>query len=191
MDLRRMDFDLLWINQPELAPAFLDYFNKRHFFHVPAITYIHWLDWRRYDLLKNRAAEPSIVAILAGALLSSKVVCNSNYGRDQILKVAGRWFNTATLDQLSSKLVPLPPVFDAVQLTPRQKRPHRSKIVQIIVPHRAQKYTGFKTLIENYFPRLWSTRRDFRVLVTNPSHYDFVRRYQERYPFVRVLQLTR
>jgi len=74
MDLRRMDFDLLWINQPELAPAFLDYFNKRHFFHVPAITYIHWLDWRRYDLLKNRAAEPSIVAILAGALLSSKVV---------------------------------------------------------------------------------------------------------------------
>lgn len=191
IDFRRLDFDLLWINQPELTPAFLDYFNKRHFFHIPAITYIHWLDWRRYDLIKNRAAEPSTVAILAGALLSSKVACNSNYGRKRILKVAGRWFNTATLNELANKLVPLPPAIDALQLRPREKRQRRRKTVQIIVPHRAQKYTGFKTLIENYFPKLWSIRRDFRVLVTNPSHYDFVRRYQEKYPFVRVLRLSR
>jgi glycosyltransferase involved in cell wall biosynthesis len=190
IDFRCEDVDLLLINQPELVPAFLDYFNKRHFFHVPAISYIHWLDWRRYDSIKNRAVEPSIVATLAGALLSTKVACNSEYGRNRILKVAGRWFNDSVLKDLAGKLVSLHPAVDAPR-SPRSKRAGNRKKIQIIVPHRAQKYTGFKTLIEKYFPRVWRVRQDFEVLLTNPSRYDFIRGYEAKHPFVTVLQLDR
>jgi hypothetical protein len=180
----------LLINQPELVPAFLDYFNKRYFFHVPAISYVHWLDWRRYDSIKNRAAEPSMLATLAGALLASKVACNSMYGRGRILKAASRWFNDDILTELEKKFVLLHPAIDVVQLT-CHRRSCKNRKIQIIVPHRAQKYTGFKTLIEKYLPRVWTIRRDFRVLVTNPSRYDFVRGYEQKYPFVKVVHLNR
>jgi hypothetical protein len=190
IDLRRLDIDLLLINQPELTPAFLDYFNKRYFFHIPAISYVHWLDWRRYDSLKNRAAEPSILATLSGALLSERVACNSAFGRQRILEVAGRWFNDESLAALATKLVPLHPAVEVSELI-RYRCVGRSRKIQIIVPHRAQKYTGFKTLIERFFPAVWDIRRDFQVLVTNPSRYDFVRRYEQKYPFLKVLELNR
>jgi hypothetical protein len=190
IDLRHIDVDLLLINQPELTPAFLDYFNKRYFFHVPAISYIHWLDWRRYDSIKNRAVEPSVLATLTGALLSARVACNSAYGRDRILNVASRWFSNEVLGELAKKLVPFYPAIDASQLA-RHRSSRRHKKIQIIVPHRAQKYTGFKTLVEKYFPQIWKIRRDFEVILTNPSRYDFVRGYEEKYSFIKVAQLSR
>lgn len=190
MDLRKMDVDLLFLNQPELTPAFLDYFNKRHFFHVPALSYIHWIDWRRYDAIKNGAAEPAALATLTGALVSAKVACNSTYGRERILRLASRWFADDVLDELAAKIVPLRPAVDARELL-RNRSVGKNKKIKIVVPHRTQKYTGFKTLVENYLPQVWNIRRDFEVIITNPSRYDFVARYQEKYPFLKVVQLNR
>jgi glycosyltransferase involved in cell wall biosynthesis len=191
MDFRRMDVDVLLLSQPELTPAFLDYFNKRHFFHIPAISYIHWLDWRKYDAIKNRAVEPSVLSTLTGAMLSSKVGCNSVYGRDRILKLARHWFADELVDGLARKLIPLCPGIDALSLSCRRLSHKKKRKIQIIVPHRAQKYTGFKTLIERYLPRVWNLRRDFEVILTNPSRYDFITGYQRDYPFIKVVQLDR
>src|SRR5262245_7019332 len=46
-DFRRFDVDILFLNQPETAPAYLHFFNRQTFHNVPCVSYLHWFDTRR------------------------------------------------------------------------------------------------------------------------------------------------
>jgi len=71
------------------------------------------------------------------------------------------------------------------------RAPRRNGVKTLIAPYRTQKYTGFKSLVEVHLARLWPQRKDFQLVLTNPSAYDYVRRYADRYPFVKVRDFSR
>ena len=190
LDLRKIDIDVLFLNQPELTPAFLDYFNKIHFFDVHSLGYIHWMDWKRSDNTKNRWNIPGNLATLTSILISKVTGCNSQYGKHCILKEASRWFREETVVEMDRKLIPLHPGVQTREIL-KARSNSRSHIKTIIFPFRTQKYTGFKSLIEVHLTRLWKKRRDFRLVLTNPSDYDYVKKYPERFPFVEVRRLDR
>jgi glycosyltransferase involved in cell wall biosynthesis len=189
-DLCNFDVDVLFINQPELTPAFLNYFNKVHFFDVHSLGYVHWMDWRRYDNVKNRWNVPSNLAVLTSILISEATGCNSEYGKRRILQEAARFFNQATVEKIEKKLVILRPGVNVAEIR-AAKTERRNRLKSLIAPYRTQKYTGFKSLVENHLAQLWLERQDFQLILTNPSSYDYVKRYSEKYPFVRVHDFTR
>jgi hypothetical protein len=45
--------------------------------------------------------------------------------------------------------------------------------------------------VEVYLTQLWKERQDFQLILTNPSAYDYIRNYEEKYPFVHVHTFTR
>jgi hypothetical protein len=190
LDLRRIDIDVLFVNQPELVPALRDFFNKWHFFDAPSFSYIHWLDWKRDGRLRNDRNAAGNLSLLSGVLLSSLAGCNSRFGRTKILREAGRWFNDKTVESLERKLRPLWPGINTGEILAartRERFPHKT----IIFPFRAQGYTGFKSLIEMHLAKLWMRRKDFRLLLTNPSDYDYAKRHLRSYPFVRIARFAR
>jgi hypothetical protein len=190
LDLRRSDIDLLFVNQPELTAPLLDFFNKVHFFDVHSFGYVHWLDWKRSDNVKNRWNLPATLTALTSILLSTVTGCNSRYGKEQILKEAGRWFSAAALERLDGQLIPLWPGVQCREIL-EARTAERFPVKTLIFPFRAQKYTGFKSLVEVHLAGLWRRRRDFRLLLTNPSDYDFVKTYPRRFPFLQVCRLDR
>lgn len=189
-DLSSIDFDLLFINQPELTAAFLHYFNKVHFFDIHSVGYVHWMDWRRYDNVKNRWNIPSNMAVLTSILLSEVTGCNSVYGKRRIIEQASRIFNESTVKEIERKLIPLRPGVDVSEIL-SARGSQRNGLKTLIAPYRTQKYTGFKSLIEVHLVPLWRQRQDFQLVLTNPSAYDYIRRYAERYPFVKVHDFSR
>jgi len=190
LDFRRIDIDLLFVNQPELTAPLLDLFNKIHFFDVHSFGYIHWMDWKRADNVKNRWNQPTNLSILTSILLSAVTGCNSNYGKQKILQEAGLWFNSEALESIEQKLVPVWPGINSSEVA-AAKTSKRFRKKTIIFPFRTQKYTGFKSLIEIYLANLWKKRQDFRILLTNPSDYDYVKNYRDRFPFVEVCHFDR
>ena len=167
-DFKRYDVDILFLNQPETAPAFLQFFNRQTFHNIPAVSYVHWFDIRRPSTPKQRLHLPALLAGLTGMMVSSAVGCNSSYGRSQILKQAAPWFKTEAIEDLSDRIKILPPPVDIGHLRPRRVKSSR-RHVQIVVNHRLLKYTGVRSLLTNVFPELWNSRKNFRVAVTNPS----------------------
>jgi glycosyltransferase involved in cell wall biosynthesis len=167
-DFRKYDVDVLFLNQPETAPAFLQFFNRQTFHNVPAVSYVHWFDTRRPSTPKQKMHLPALLANLSGMMVSAFVGCNSEYGRDAILLHAARWFHPDVVETLRARIRILPPAVDSSQLRPKMKKPPGRR-AQIIVNHRLLKYTGVRTLLAEVFPRLWARRKDFRVIVTNPS----------------------
>lgn len=190
LDLSKVDIDFLFINQPELTSAFLHYFNKVNFFDIHSVGYIHWMDWRRYDNVKNRWNLPTNLAILTSILISAVTGCNSEYGKRRILDHAARFFNKKTLDEIAAKLIVLRPGINTREIL-EARTSGRNRIKTLIAPYRAQKYTGFKSLIEVHLARLWRRRQDFRLVLTNPSAYDYVRNYSIRFPFIEIQELDR
>lgn len=168
VDLRHFDFDVLFVNQPETAPALLQFFNRQTFHNVPAVSYVHWFDTRRPSTPKETLHHPALIGALAGMVVSTFVGCNSAFGRERILDAASRWFNQATIDLLASRLRILPPGVDVAELT-RGQPCCRSRQRRILVNHRLLKYTGVRGLLIDTFPKLWARRQDFTVLVTNPT----------------------
>jgi hypothetical protein len=155
-DFRKYDVDLLFLNQPEIAPAFLQFFNRQTFHNVPAISYLHWFDL------------PAMLAALSGMMTSFALGCNSAYGREIILSEARRWFHADAIKALRERIRILPPGIDLAELGPLRPR-KRGRKIKIIVNHRLLKYTGVRSLLTRVFPQLWKERRDFSVTVTNPS----------------------
>jgi hypothetical protein len=190
LDLHRIDVDVLFLNQPELTAGFLHYFNKVHFFDIHSVGYIHWMDWKRSDNVKNRWNAPGNLAIMSGILLAEATGCNSEYGKEKILKEAARWLNADALNEVSEKLLVLRPGVNVREILPTRAK-KVSRIKTIIAPYRTQKYTGFKSLVKIHLANLWKKRQDFRLILTNPSDYDYVKKYHGRYPFVEVRQLSR
>jgi hypothetical protein len=190
LDLDRIDVDALFLNQPELTPGFLDFFNKVHFFDVHSFGYIHWMDWKKLNQRKNRWNLPGNLAILTSILLSAVTGCNSLYGKQRILREAARWFNPETLAELNSKLVPLWPGINWPEIR-KARTAERHRVATIIFPFRTQTYTGFKSLVEIHLAKLWRKRRDFRLILTNPSDYDYVKHYPQHFPFIQVCRLDR
>lgn len=189
LDLRRIDMDVLFINQPELTAGLLDFFNKVHFFDLHSFNYIHWMDWQRSDEVKNRWNVPGNLTLLTSILMSEMTGCNSVYGKRRIVAEAARWFNDSTTAEIERKLVPLHPGIEVPEICAAKVR-SRHPVKTIICPFRAQKYTGFRALID-HLAALWAKRQDFRVVVTNPSEYDYIKRLPRRLPFVEVGQFDR
>jgi len=167
-DLRRFDVDLLFLNQPETAPAFLQFFNRQMFHNVPCISYLHWFDTRRPSTPKQRVHEPALLAALTGLAVSDEVGCNSRYGRDQVLAHARRWFHADAVAALSQRIRILPPPVNATELAPR-RRPRKNPLPLILINHRLLKYTGVRTALTTVLPRFWQDNKSFHVHVTNPS----------------------
>jgi len=190
LDLNQMDFDLLFVNQPELTAPLLDFFNKVHFFDIHSFGYIHWMDWKRSDRIKNRWNQPTNLSALISIILSAVTGCNSRYGKEQILKEAARWLNSEALELINEKLIPLHPGVNCREIM-RAKTNERFSEKTIIFPFRTQKYTGFKSLIEIHLSNLWKKRQDFCLLLTNPSDYDYIKNYPQRFPFVKVCHFNR
>jgi glycosyltransferase involved in cell wall biosynthesis len=167
-DFRSFDVDVLFLNQPETAPAFLHYFNRQTFHNVPAVSYVHWFDTRRPSTPKETLHHPALLGALAGAMVSAAVGCNSAYGRDQLMAHAVRWFRDEAVAALSGRLRVLPPGVDVAEI--EAARPARGGgRRRILVNHRLLKYTGVRSLLADTFPKLWQRRQDFSVLVTNPT----------------------
>lgn len=190
LDFRQMDFDLLFVNQPELTAPLLDFFNKVHFFDIHSFGYIHWMDWKRSDQIKNRWNQPTNLSILMSILLSAVTGCNSRFGKEQILKEGAKWLNPKALELISEKLIPLSPGVNCREIM-RAKTIERFSEKTLIFPYRTQKYTGFKSLVEIHLANLWKKRKDFRLLLTNPSDYDYVKNYPQRFPFIEVCHFDR
>lgn len=168
-DLRRFDLDLLFLNQPETAPALLHFFNRQTFHNVPAVSYVHWFDTRRPSTPKETQHHPALLGALAGMMVSATVGCNSAYGRQQILAQAERWFNEEAIGGLARRICLLPPGVEVAEIKgARSVRPNHRE-AQILVNHRLLKYTGVRTLLVEAFPKLWKERQGFSVLVTNPT----------------------
>jgi hypothetical protein len=190
LDFKRIDIDLLFVNQPELTAPLLDLFNKIHFFDVHSFGYIHWMDWKKSDSIRNRWNQPANLSIVTSILLSAVTGCNSHYGKQRILREAAVWLNPTALESVDKKLVPLWPGIESREII-AAKTVKRFLKKTIVFPYRTQKYTGFKSLVEIHLAKLWKRRKDFRLLLTNPSDYDYVKNYPERFPFVEVCQLNR
>ena len=190
LDLQQIDVDVLFANQPELTGSLLNHFNKTHFFDIHAVGYVHWMDWQRRDHVKNRWNHPGNLSVLTSILLSHATGCNSEYGKRRILNEASRWFNQEVLNLFEKRIVPLKPGIDVKELTAARST-RRYRVKTIIFPCRAQKYTGFKRIVEGHLAKLWQKRQDFRLLVTNPSDYDYIKRLPVRFPFVEVVRLNR
>jgi len=189
LDLRRIDVDVLFINQPELTAGLLDFFNRVHFFDLHCFNYVHWMDWHRSDEVKNRWNAPGNLTLLSSVILSAVTGCNSAYGKARIIREAARWFNDAALSQIERRLVPLHPGIQTNEVLAAKVRSHHP-VKTIIYPFRAQKYTGFRAFID-HLAALWRKRQDFRVVVTNPSEYDYIKRYPQRLPFLEVGEFDR
>lgn len=172
-DFRRLDVDVLFLNQPEMVAPYSNFLNRQMFHLVPTFTYVHWFDTRRPGTPKHRTHHPALLASLAGMAASTATGCNSSYGRSTIMKVAGDWLSPGLTAELDRKLKVLPPLFSASAVeggkpavrTRRRARPH----TMLLINHRVMKYTGVRQLIDAVLPRLWEKRQDFRVIVTNPS----------------------
>lgn len=190
LDLRQIDVDLLFVNQPELTAPLLDFFNKVHFFDIHSFGYIHWMDWKRADRIKNRWNQPANLNILTSILLSAVTGCNSRYGKERILKEAAVWLNSTAIELIDKKLIPLWPGVNCRDIMASKTR-ERFPIKTLIFPFRTQKYTGFKSLVEIHLANLWKRRKDFRLLLTNPSDYDYVKNYPQRFPFIEVSHFNR
>ncbi len=168
-DFRRFDVDLLFLNQPETAPALLNFFNRQTFHNVPAVAYVHWFDTRRPSTPKETLHRPALLGALSGMMVCAAVGCNSAYGRAQILEQAAHWFHKDAITSLNQRMRLLPPGIDVREIARgRVDQPDRRRH-RILVNHRVLKYTGVRTLLTSTFPKLWQRRRDFSVLVTNPS----------------------
>ena len=158
-DLRRFDIDVLFLNQPETAPALLQFLNRQTFHNVPAVSYVHWFDTRRPSTPKETLHHPALLGTLTGMMVSTVVGCNSAYGRDQILARAARWFNGDAVDGLAQRVRVLPPGVDVGEILSARSARSRSQPPLILVNHRLLKYTGVRTLLTHTFPRLWEHRR--------------------------------
>ena len=172
-DLRRFDLDVLFLNQPETVPALLNFFNRQTFHNVPAVSYVHWFDTRRPSTPKESRHHPALLGALTGMMVSEAVGCNSQYGKERILRRAAKWFNDATVANLAQRVGVLPPgvevaAIEAARPTRRRRGRNRSRL-QIIVNHRLLKYTGVRALLTDTFPKLWAQRNDFSVVLTNPT----------------------
>jgi glycosyltransferase involved in cell wall biosynthesis len=189
LDLRRIDIDVLFINQPELTAGLLGFFNKVHFFDLHSFNYIHWMDWQRRDEVKNRWNVPGNLTLLTSVLMSQVTGCNSAYGKSRIVEEASRWFNDSTTSEIERKLVPLHPGIQVPEICAAKSR-SRHRLKTIIYPFRALKYTGFRALID-HLAALWEKRQDFRVIITNPSNYDYIKKLPERLPFLEVGRFDR
>jgi len=64
-DFRRFDVDVLFLNQPETAPALLQFLNRQTFHCVPAVSYVHWFDTRRPSTPKEKLHHPALLGALS------------------------------------------------------------------------------------------------------------------------------
>lgn len=167
IDLKSFEFDLLFLNQLETIPAYMNFFNRLTFHNLPAIGYMHWFDTRRPSTPRQHCHEPAILSALAGMSSSTVVGCNSRHAKRRVLNAARRWYGDRALEDLDQKLRVLPPIVTLPPLL--DNAPVKRRKVQVLINHRMLKYTGVRPLLEHKLPDIWDARRDFRVHVTNPS----------------------
>jgi glycosyltransferase involved in cell wall biosynthesis len=190
IDLRNYEIDLVWLNQPELVNAYLFLLNRAHFLDVHSFCYVHWMDWRRWGSVRNRRNEAGNLAAIGGMLASRLIGCNSEFGRQKILQSVKPWLSQDAFKGLEERLLPLYPGIDARDIRSARTSKPRGKVKTLVFPYRALRYTGFPYLL-GHMRKLWQRRRDFRLLLTDPSQSRAIQRLGERLPFIEVLTLSR
>jgi glycosyltransferase involved in cell wall biosynthesis len=192
-DFLNYDIDILFLNQPETAPALSNFLNRQMYHCVPIVSYIHWFDTRPPGTPKRETYKPAILGAATGMLISDFVGVNSNFGQNQIIKHSKNWFNDTAIGKLGSKIKILPPGVDGVEmkqaLKERIKR-KRDKIHRIVINHRLLNYTGVRGLLTDIFPKIWNDRKDFTVHATNPSKVSLPRSITEQ-PWLTVTSLEK
>jgi hypothetical protein len=173
-DFRRYDVDILYLNQAETVTAFLNFFNRQTYHLIPAVTYVHWFDTRRPSTPKQRTHHPALLAALSGLAASTLIGGNSSFGRSQVIREAERWLHPDIAEDIRRKFHILPPPVSGPEIRASEpaarSRPTKREVkATILLNHRLLKYTGVRQALEDSLPQLWSERRDFRVIVTNPS----------------------
>lgn len=171
-DFAKYDIDVLFMNQPETAPALLNFLNRQMFHLVPAVSYIHWFDTRLPGTPKKQTHYPALLGVLSGMMVSAIVGVNSKYAETQIIKQSRKWFNDLSVDNLRQKIRIMPPGIDSAEILPilkARKKVARKKVQKILINHRLLNYTGVRNLLTDIFPKLREQREDFSVHATNPS----------------------
>lgn len=171
-DFSKYDIDVLFLNQPETAPAILNFLNRQMFHCLPAVSYIHWFDIRPPGSPKREMHKPALLGVLSGMMVSTIIGVNSQFGQDQIIKQAEKWFNNDSITSLKNKSHLLPPGIDGIDILPvlkARRQPKKISVCRILVNHRLLNYTGVRSLLTNPLPKLWEKRNDFFVHATNPS----------------------
>jgi glycosyltransferase involved in cell wall biosynthesis len=165
---RKYEVDCLLLNQPELVIPFVHLLNKLLFHDVPAISYVHWFDTRKVKS-KHNIQRPALLGALSGMLISDSVGCNSLVGKKKIILEASNWFKDTCVEDLQKKILVLPPGINTKELDTNKGLPNSGSIKKIILNHRLLQYTGVRNTLSDIFPLLWELRKDFIVIVTNPS----------------------
>lgn len=166
---RSFEVDCLLLNQPELVIAYVNLFNKLLFHCIPAFSYVHWFDTRPVGS-KINIEKPALLSALSGMISSDLVGCNSEFGKDRIIRESKRWFNDDNIDNLKSKIEIIPPGINTKEIDLYSRNGQYNNLTTIIINHRLLTYTGVRDLLTVTFPELWKIRRDFSVIVTNPSN---------------------
>jgi len=185
LDLRKIEIDVLFVNQPEVIPHFLYYFNKVHFYDLRVVGYVHWMDWWKKGRVKNRWNVPANLSLLSGIFLSDFCGCNSEYAKKKILAEADNFFNNEAVAEIESKLQPLYVGADVCEINQNSSKKKFTKKT-IIFPFRTLNYTGLNRLLKS-LNALWRRRKDFQLLLTNPNRVG----YAKKYPFVTVQSFNR
>jgi glycosyltransferase involved in cell wall biosynthesis len=83
---------------------------------------------------------------------------------------AAKWFREDVVELLRGRIRILTTGVDVNEHMSNHtgRRKHRER-AQILVNHRLLKYTGVRALLTDVFPELWRRRKDFQVVVTNPT----------------------
>jgi len=167
-NFRKYEVDCLFLNQPELVNAYVNLFNKLLFHCVPAISYVHWFDTRNVGSKQN-IQNPALLSALTGMITSNVIGVNSAFGKRKIVEESQKWFNYNIANELASKISILPPGINTKEIDMYNEAEIQTQKKTILINHRLLTYTGVRNLLTNTFPKLWEIRKDFCVLVTNPS----------------------
>ena len=170
LDLKSIEIDVLFLNQPEISAAFLQFFNKHTFHSIPAVSYTHWFDVRRRPTLKNVGWRPDLLSHGAGLLSCSINGVNSHFGEESVIRWMSQYVKDSELAKLKSRFRIIPPGIDSGELLQSQSScKHTDGKNRVLINHRVLEYTGVRQLLQSKLSKIWDRRRDFKVVVTNPS----------------------
>jgi glycosyltransferase involved in cell wall biosynthesis len=174
--------DILWNHVPEQGHLFLNFYtgfdvdmsklnivNQHHYVIHPSLP---------YPIDTYRAVQFQSM----GSYLVALNIFNSKYCRKMFYDVTREVIRDEV--KFPEKVVPfrfIPKDY------PQPNVPAKTEQVKIIYNHRLQDYKNYLTTFE-MFAQLWTTHKNFKVVVTNPNGANFSKLTQ--YPFVEGLSIA-
>jgi glycosyltransferase involved in cell wall biosynthesis len=175
----KYNFDIIYSNLPELIPNFLQLFNRKFHFQIPAMSYMHWIDLPA--LREHDGFEHGLYQMLTGVISGEFMATNTQFGKRLVLAEANKIFNDEMIAEVKRKVDPLylgVPVEEMLQYQIKENEerfifgldldPDPEKKI-ILFNHRIQTYTGFKEFL-TAMTEIYEDRKDFQIVFTNASN---------------------